>query len=318
VASLARQHRGRFAGLQAQALLLATLLALPVAAALASTLEHRTFDSRTLGRTYAYTVYLPDAYADSGLVYPVLYLLHGSGGDETDWAVKGDLRATADRLIGAGRIPPAIIVMPGSRSWWVDGHNEAAKTAFFDDLIPHIEATFRTIEGRGGRLVAGLSAGGYGAINFALQHPDRFAAAAALSPASYVPLPPPNSSAWRHPAYLDAGGSFDEALWRRLNYPACLDAYKAQDVVVPVYINSGDHDEFDIAYHAAVLYQSLRAHQPDRVEFRVVDGDHEWAVWASTLPDALTYIFGFASAPVTLPSYLESAAAPPKRIGRAD
>jgi S-formylglutathione hydrolase FrmB len=50
-------------------------------------------------------------------------------------------------------------------------------------------------------------------------------------------------------------------------------------MVVPIYINSGDHDTFDISYHAAVLYQTLREHQPNAVEFRLVDGDHEWQVW---------------------------------------
>jgi len=96
---------------------------------------------------------------------------------------------------------------------------------------------------------------------------------------------------------LTASGKFDRDLWQRLNYTEYIETYKAQDVIVPIYINSGDHDAFDIAFHAAVLYQTLREHQPNRVEFRVVDGDHEWAVWADSLPDALTYIFQFASRP---------------------
>ena len=64
--------------------------------------------------------------------------------------------------------------------------------------------------------------------------------------------------------------------------------------------NSGDHDKYGIAFHAAALYQALREHQPNQVEFRVIDGDHEWAVWAGTLPEALTYIFRFSSRPIGL------------------
>lgn len=124
-----------------------------------------------------------------------------------------------------------------------------------------------------------------------------FAAGAALSPASYVPVPPSHSSGTRHPAYLDADGNFDSAKWDELNYTSYIDAYKAQDMVVPLYINSGDHDTFDIAYHAAVLYQTLREHQPNAVEFRVVDGDHEWQVWTNTLPEAMEYVFSFTSRP---------------------
>ena len=59
-------------------------------------------------------------------------------------------------------------------------------------------------------------------------------------------------------------------------------------------------DKYGIAFHAAALYQTLREHQPNQVEFRVIDGDHEWAVWAGTLPEALTYIFRFSSRPIGL------------------
>jgi len=276
-----------------------TALLLGVAfASHASTVARKTFDSAVLGRDYVYTVYLPDDYDPDQHAYPVMYLLHGSGGNEMSWLVAGDLRSTADRLIEAGAIPPAVIVMPASRSWWVDGHNEAAETALLSDLIPHIETSFSVIPAREGRLIGGLSAGGYGTVNLVLKHPDVFAAGAALSPASYTPYPPPDSSANVHPTYLGSDGSFDRALWTRLNYPQHVEVYKAQDFIVPLYINSGDHDLFDIAYHAAVLYQSIREHQPDSVEFRVVDGDHEWSVWRETLPDALQYVFRFASPPI--------------------
>jgi enterochelin esterase-like enzyme len=264
---------------------------------LAGTITHYTFDSDVLGREYSYNVYLPDGYNTGDLAYPVLYLLHGSGGNENDWPVYGKVQSTVDYLIEEGAIPPTIIVMPGSKSWWVDGYNEDAETAFFSDLVPHIETTFSVISDRSGRLVAGLSAGGYGTINFVLEYPDMFAAGAALSPASYVPYPPTMSSANRHPAFQDTDGKFDKELWRRLNYTQHIDSYKAQDLVVPLYINSGDHDSLDIAFHAAVLFQSLREHQPDLVEFRVVDGGHDWEVWSKTLSEALAYIFRFSSRP---------------------
>jgi enterochelin esterase-like enzyme len=265
--------------------------------AFAGDVAHYTFPSETLDREYAYNIYLPDGYEDSGLEYPHMYLLHGSFGNENDWLVDGQAQQTLDRLIREGHIPPAVIIMPGSKSWWVDGYNEAAETAFFEDLMPHIEQTWRVIPEREGRLIGGLSAGGYGTVNFVLEHPEMFAAAAALSPASYVPVPPASSSGQRHPAYLNAEGNFDPAKWAELNYTAYIDDYMAQDMVVPLYINSGDHDVFDIAYHGAVLYQALREHQPGKVEFRVVDGDHEWRVWADTLPDALLYTFSYAARP---------------------
>jgi len=165
---------------------------------------------------YPYNIYLPDGYEDGDLQYPLLYLLHGSFGNENRWVVQGKMRPTTDRLIEEGHIPPAIVVMPGANSWWVDGYNEAAESSFIKDLIPHIDATYRTISERDGRVIGGLSAGGYGTVNFVLEHPEMFAAGAALSPASYVPVPPSHSSGNRHPAYLDADGNFDPAKWDEL------------------------------------------------------------------------------------------------------
>ena len=266
-------------------------------AAQAGEVAHYSFASQELGRDYAYTIYTPDGYGERGLTYPQMYLLHGSFGNENNWVVKGGAKATLDRLIDEGRIPPAVVIMPGAESWWVDGYNENAETAFFEDLIPHIESNWDVIPEREGRAVGGLSAGGYGTVNFVLEHPDMFAAGAAMSPASYVPQPPASSSGNRHPAYLDADGNYDPEKWTELNYTAYIDDYKAQDLVVPLYINSGDHDVFDIAYHAAVLYQALREHQPDKVEYRVIDGDHEWRGWEETLPEALEYVFSYMSQP---------------------
>ncbi|AQQ05339.1 esterase [Roseibium algicola] len=280
----------------------ATVLALAMKFALAggclaSEISHHTFPSKTLERDYAYNLYLPDGYESGKLDYPVLYLLHGSFENENRWPVRGRIQGTLDRLISEGKIPPAVVVMPGSLSWWVDGYNEPAKTAFFEDLIPHIETTWNVISERDGRVVGGLSAGGSGAINFVLEHPETFAACAALSPAVYVPLPPETSSANRHPAYLNRDGRFDPEKWKTLNYTSFIDGYKAQDLVVPIYINSGDHDKYDIAYHGAVLFQSLWEHQPKYVEFRVVDADHEWELWAETIPEALEYVFRYTSRP---------------------
>jgi len=258
---------------------------------------HR-FASETLNRDYAYTIYLPDGYEGDDLHYPALYLLHGSGGDENSWAVNGRTLQTLDALIDAGEIPPMVVIMPGSLSWWVDGYNENARTAFFKDLIPHIEQSWAVIPERKGRLVAGLSAGGYGAVNFALERPEMFAAAAAYSPAVYIPLPPLNSSAHRVATYQAEDGEFDPDMWNRLNYTQYIEAYKGQELVVPMYINSGDHDVFNIAYHGAVLFNTLLAHQPGQVEFRVMDGDHEWPVWIEGLKESLPYMARHVSRPL--------------------
>lgn len=265
-----------------------------------SQIIHHSFYLEELDREYNYNIYLPTGYKTSG-EYPVLYLLHGSYGNEYDWVKNGNLKKTADKMINKGEIPPTIIIMPESKSWWVNGYNENAETAFIEDLIPHIDGNWRTIGAKEGRLVSGLSAGGYGTVNFVLKYPELFAAGAALSPAVYVPEPPSHSSARTHPTY-QKDGNFDPEKWEELNYTQYIDEYKEKGIIdeykekgikVPLYINSGDHDTFDIAYQAAILYQKLREHQADLVEFRVVDGDHNWDVWRETLPEAMEYMYRF-------------------------
>jgi enterochelin esterase-like enzyme len=278
-------------------LIFSTTLVIFATPAFAQSVERVTFDSETLDRELSYTVYLPDGYESGNLDYSVLYLLHGANGNEQNWVTSGRVVPTLNELIAEGTLPPTIVVMPdGGNNWWADGNDEMMQAAFFDDLIPHIEDTYQAIAEREGRMVAGLSAGGLGTVNYVLQFPDMFIASAALSPAVYVPTPPSHSSAHRSVVF-QTDGSFDQEVWDSLNWPTYIDDYLDQDTVVPMYINSGDHDTFDIAYHAAVLYQRLREHQPDSVEYRVVDGDHEWHVWRDSIGDAMIYMSQYASWP---------------------
>ena len=172
--------------------LLAWLTAAPACAAgLVSTRE---FPSAALGRSWNYVVYLPADYYTSDARYPVLYLLHGNAQKGYDWVTSGHVVETADALTAAGRMPAAIIVMPDAGTTWFVDRKEKMETAVLEDLIPEIERSFRTVATRQGRLVAGLSMGGYGAMRFALRYPEKFAAAALLSPAIYSPEPPEDSS----------------------------------------------------------------------------------------------------------------------------
>lgn len=273
------------------------LIAVSASLAHASEVTLRSFSSRAMGADYRYTIYLPDGYDSGRLRYPVLFLLHGNGGNENNWLVDGHVQATMDALIRQAKVQPAIIVMPGGgATWWVDGNQDQAETALIKELIPHIDATFRTIGAREGRMIAGLSAGGFGSVSAVFRYPELFVAGAAMSPAVYSPTPPQHSSAMRV-APFQKDGKFDQASWDRLNYTANWESYKSRKIIVPLYLNSGDHDTFSIAYHAALLFQKLFEYQPRYVQFRVVDGDHEWSVWRETIGDAIRYMSGFASQP---------------------
>lgn len=129
-------------------------------------------------------VYLPPGYASSGLQYPVLYVLHGGGGDQADWVTFGQIQAILDRAYAADPSRAVIAVMPDGRSGqWYDYEDRSflIETYVIDHLVPYVDRHFRTITDRTGRGVVGLSNGGYGAIHLAGKRPDLFVTAGGMS-----------------------------------------------------------------------------------------------------------------------------------------
>ena len=247
--------------------------------------------SSLLGRDIPFTVYLPDGYQASPSSYPVIYLLHGAGGDENEWAKKGGAVETLDGQIKRRQMRPAVVVMPtfGPASWYADGAAEKAESAMMEELIPYVESKYKVGNQRAQRAIAGLSMGGYGALNISLHYPERFCAAGIISPAIYDPLPPETSAARRTPQFV-RNGQFDAATWTALNYAARLDGYKKGGARVPMWIVAGDHDYLGIALMSASLYSRMLAIQPTQVELRIVDGDHEWMTFRDALPQTLNYL----------------------------
>lgn len=161
------------------------------------------YASKTVGTTRKMQVYTPPDYT-TDRKYPVLYLLHGIGGDETEWERFATPDILLDNLIADGKAVPMIIVMPNGRAQKNDraeGDVFAAAPAFanferdlLDDVIPTIESRYSTYTNRENRALAGLSMGGGQSLNFGLTHPDTFAwvggfssAPNTKSPAELVP-----------------------------------------------------------------------------------------------------------------------------------
>jgi S-formylglutathione hydrolase FrmB len=265
----------------------------------ASEIVTREIDSVALGKVWKYNVYLPTGYDTSDAKYPVLYLLHGNAQNYLSWTTSGKIQATADELISKGEIPSVVIVMPDAgTSWYVD-RKEQMETAILKELFPDVEKNLRTLTTREGRFIAGLSMGGFGAMRFAMLHPEMFNAAALLSPAIYDPAPPESSSLRR--ANVFGAPNFDIEIWKTYNYPALWDAYAAKNMPVPMYINSGDDDNFMIEYDATVFYSLLRKNKHP-AELRIVNGAHDWPVWSSTIGDAMKYMLTYKTQTTSSPA----------------
>lgn len=246
------------------------------------------FESDVLERPWHFSVYLPDGYVNSNNQYPVLYLLHGNGGDHLSWTGLG-IRETTDALIAEGAIPPVVIIMPEANTTWYVDRKESMETAIMAELLPLVESQYKVATDRSNRFVGGFSMGGYGAMRFAMLHPDKFGRAALLSPAIYNPVVPMDSSARRVGVF--GSTSFDAADWESLNYPELWVDFVTSGFDVPMYINSGDDDQFFIEAEATAFYSLLRKNGLP-AELRIVNGGHTGEVWGTTIDDAMRYMLG--------------------------
>ncbi|MCR5270699.1 MAG: esterase [Prevotella sp.] len=156
------------------------------------TLARVWYNSPTLGQQRRMTVYLPAAY-DGKKRFPVMYLLHGHGGDETAWGDLGRTSQIMDNLIAEGKCVPMIVVMPNGNptcnaapGWWHEGlytpdgnafNERGAKASMeesFMDIVNYVDRHYKTIRKRSARAVTGLSMGGGHTFNIARLYPETF------------------------------------------------------------------------------------------------------------------------------------------------
>ena len=158
------------------------------------------YESKTVGTRRKAIIYTPPAYSKDK-IYPVLYLLHGIGGDEKEWLNGGHPEVILDNLYADGKIEPMIVVMPNGRAMkddravgnMFDPEKVAAFATFEEDLladlIPFIEKTYPVFTDSEFRAIAGLSMGGGQALNFGLGHLDKFAWVGGFSSAPNTKTP---------------------------------------------------------------------------------------------------------------------------------
>jgi enterochelin esterase-like enzyme len=140
-------------------------------------LEYRTFSSAAAGTKVSYHIFVPPAYSQQpSSRFPVLYWLHGSGGPTQGISQVTSFLGTA---MAQGQIPPMLVVFPNGMNYsmWCDSKDQTVpmETVVIDDLLPHIDSTFRTIPQRSGRILDGFSMGGAGAGRLGFRRPDLFA-----------------------------------------------------------------------------------------------------------------------------------------------
>jgi endo-1,4-beta-xylanase len=191
---------------------------------------YKTFRSKTINADVSYLVYLPPGYDQEQTTrYPVLYSLHASGGTPARDANR--VVGRMDAAIRAGRVPPLLIVFPNGlrgATMYCDSRDGSypVETVLIKDLIPHIDAGYRTVAGREGRALDGFSMGGFGAAHLGFKYPEMFGvvsiqAPPLLGPELKSPLP---ARAWSRLFPTAMGSDLD---YFRANDPFTLAAKNA-------------------------------------------------------------------------------------------
>jgi len=254
--------------------------------------DNLSLPSKILKMDRKYAIYLPPDYATSERRYPVLYLLHGGGDDQTGWVQFGEVLHIADKAILEGKATPMIIVMPDantgtrgySNSFTADWRYE---DFFFLELIPFIEKTYRIKAEKQYRAVSGLSMGGGGTFTYALHHPEMFSSACPLS-ASTGPLSMEDAKKWAErfgskPTDEQLKKIFEDQSVLHLIDTIPVDKIKA----VRWYIDCGD-DDFLFEGNSLVHIALRKKEIPH--EFRIRDGGHTWTYWRTSLPTVLEFV----------------------------
>ncbi|AYF27392.1 esterase [Micromonospora tulbaghiae] len=245
------------------------------------------FFSEALGMGTSMTVLLPDRGA-AGIGVPgtaadgdppVLYLLHGLTDDDTVWT----RRTSIERYVAP--LGLAVVMPQVQRSFYCDEANGNRYWTFLSEELPEVcRSFFRLSARREDTFVAGLSMGGYGAVKWALRHPDRFAAAASLSGALDVtrrrhhPTHPVDPAVW-HTVWGDGPVPADDDTVGLLE--------RSGDDRPALYVACGTED---FLYEDSMRFLDVARKRDVPVTVDFGPGDHDWAYWDARIQDVLAWL----------------------------
>lgn len=268
-------------------------LALPMTGQTGKVMDNLSMTSKILKMDRKYAIYLPPDYETSQRSYPVLYLLHGAGDDQTGWVQFGEVLNIADKAINEGKATPMIVIMPdantGKRGYVNDIKGDwRYEDFFFEEFMPFIEKTYRIKGEKRYRAIAGLSMGGEGTFIYALHHPELFSAACPLSaatgPASIEEMK--NYRLWQNADNVSDADK--KAYFEKYSVLSLINNMKDdQKKAVRWYIDCGDDD---FLYEGNSLAHIAMRKKEIPHEYRTCDGGHTWTYWRTALPVVLEFV----------------------------
>lgn len=274
-------------------ILLSMTLTLSAVSQNGKVMDNLSMTSKILKMERKYAIYLPPDYETSQRSYPVLYLLHGAGDDQTGWVQFGEILNIAGKAINEGKATPMIVVMPDANTGkrgYVNGikGDWRYEDFFFEEFMPFIEKAYRIKGEKRFRAIAGLSMGGEGTFIYALHHPELFSAACPLSaatgPASVDEMK--NYMLWQ--GTENVSDAEKKAYFEKYSVLSLINNMKDdQKKAVRWYIDCGDDD---FLYEGNSLAHIAMRKKEIPHEYRTRDGGHTWTYWRTALPAVLEFV----------------------------
>ena len=233
--------------------------------------------SDTLNRYVKYRTYVPDSTFLNESTQ-VIYLLHGHGGSDDDWitAEEGNVQQLLDSLVLTNQIPPVFAATLNAGNSWYVNQQEAMESMYIKEFIPYIESHYNLTVPEGSRVLAGNSAGGYGALRFGLLYPSLFKDVMLLSPAAYYPSPPQVSSSRKIDVFKE-NDKFNDSIWQSYSYQQIAKQRPLSNLPT-FYISTGDDDKYGI-FEVISQLNTFFTENEIKHEIIVTNGGHSWDVW---------------------------------------
>lgn len=250
------------------------------------TVARRWYDSPGNDMQRRMTVYTPPGYETSGERYPVLYLLHGMGGDEEAWITLGRTAQILDNLIARGEAEPMIVVMPNGNvdQQAAPGHSpkgfyqpsmqlpntmNGKMEAAFPDVMAFIEDSYRVQDRKSGRAIAGLSMGGFHSLHISRYYPDTFDYVGLFSPA----VMPDEETRSEVEVYENLNGTLAEQM---------KNGYELYWIAI---------GKTDFLYDQVAAYRKRLDNLGMTYEYRESEGGHTWDNWRMYLTEFAPRLF---------------------------
>ncbi|MBX2966711.1 MAG: hypothetical protein KF845_11225 [Cyclobacteriaceae bacterium] len=260
--------------------------------------KDQTLQSTILSRAIKYSVFLPEGYRESNESYPVVYLLHGYGDNETSWYTNGGLQYYVD--LYAGETVPMIYIMPeANNTYYINRYNGnyPYMEMFVNELVPEIDRKFRTKADKSQRAVMGYSMGGYGALILPALNPNVFSVSIPLSmsfrtDAQYMAETQGSFDVQWAPNFgPNKGASGAERLTNYFKVHSPFHFFNepvGANNTVKYLIDCGD-DEESLIFTSNSLHGIMRDKDIEH-EYRVRSGGHSFDYWKQSYREALQFI----------------------------